>query len=152
MRLPMHTPRQIWYSRKVPALVGDLIDADPAQVGELVVELLNAIPDPGDDRADCAPRDAHEFGDRGLGRLGGQPGDLRIEVMGVTDLVAGPGNRRDRHPVGPTRHPRGVGFQVDLHRPGVQGSPTTSSRAGVVTRATSLTHATAVAYRRRRPH
>ena len=36
---------------------------------------LDVGPDPGDDRADGAPGDPHQLGDRGLGALGGKPGD-----------------------------------------------------------------------------
>ena len=133
------------------ALIGDLVDTDPSQVGELVVKLLNVIPDPGDDRSDRAPGNAHQFSDRALGCLGGQPGDLRVEVMSVTDLVTGPGHRRDCHPVGPTRHPGSVGFQVDLDGPDVQGLPATSPRASVIAWTTSLTRSAPVAHRSRRP-
>jgi hypothetical protein len=68
------------------------------------VELFGVIPDPGDDRSHRAPGNTHQLSDRALGGLGGQPGDPRVEVMGVADLVTGPGNSRHRDPVGATRY------------------------------------------------
>jgi hypothetical protein len=43
----------------VVALVGDLIDADPAQTSEQVDLTGGVGPDPGDDRSDGAPGDPH---------------------------------------------------------------------------------------------
>ncbi len=101
----------------VATLVGDLINPDPRQVGELVIDLLRVIPDSGDDRPDGAPRDPHQLGDRSLRRLGGKPRDLCIEAVGVTGLMPGPRNGRHGHTISPTRHPRSVGFQIHLNRP-----------------------------------
>ncbi len=67
----------------VATLVGDLINPDPPQVGELVMKLLRVIPDSGDDRPHRTPRDPHQLGDRGLRRLSRQPGNVRVEVMGM---------------------------------------------------------------------
>ena len=41
----------------VAALVGDLIDPEPGQAGEPVMQRLDIGPDPGDDRAHGAPGD-----------------------------------------------------------------------------------------------
>ncbi len=94
----------------VPALVGDLINPDPPEVGERVIELLRVIPDSGDDRPHRAPRDPYQLGDCGLRRLGGKPRDLRVEVVGVAGLVSGPRNSRHRDTMSPARHSRSVGF------------------------------------------
>jgi hypothetical protein len=50
----------------VAALVGDLVNADPAQVGEEVVTGRRVVLDPGDNRPHGPPRDPHELGDRGM--------------------------------------------------------------------------------------
>ncbi|MET3707855.1 hypothetical protein ABIB17_002495 [Arthrobacter sp. UYEF6] len=44
----------------------------------------------------CGP---HQGGDRGLGGLGGEPGDLSIEIMGVASLVPGPRDGCHAHAV-----------------------------------------------------
>src|SRR5450830_384046 len=122
----------------VSALIGNLIDPDPGEAGELVVQFLGISPNPGDDRADRAPRDPHQLRDRRLGRLRGQPRDLRIEVVGVTGPVPGPRHGRDAHPVDAARHPRRVGFQLDPNRSRVQRSPPSSTVALVISGATPL--------------
>lgn len=43
----------------VAALVGDLVNADPAQVGEEVVTGRRVVLDPGDNRPHGPPRDQH---------------------------------------------------------------------------------------------
>ena len=55
----------------VSAFVGNLVDTDPGQVGELVVQSLGISPNPGDDRPERAPRDPHQLRDRRLGGLRG---------------------------------------------------------------------------------
>src|SRR5262249_38256140 len=51
----------------VPLLVGQLVDADAAQVGQPVNDRLRVGADPGHDRPDRAPRHAGKLADRGLG-------------------------------------------------------------------------------------
>ena len=63
----------------VVALVGDLIDADPAQTGEPVDALLGVGPDPGHDRPDGAPGDPHQLAHRGFRTRHRQPGHRVIE-------------------------------------------------------------------------
>ncbi len=77
----------------VAALVADLINTDPPEVGERVMKFAGVIPDSGDDRPASASRDPHQLGDRCLGRLGGKPRDLCIEVVGVTGPDAWPTTR-----------------------------------------------------------
>ena len=107
----------------VAALVGDLIDSDPGQSGEPVVQRLDVVPDPGDDRPDGAPGDPHQLGHRALRTLGRQPGDLLVEHGGVTSGVPGPRHRPHRRPVLTAVHPRRVSLQLDLDRAQVQGPP-----------------------------
>ena len=116
----------------VALLVGDLIDADPSQAGEPVAEGLHVGPDPGDDRPDGAPGDAHQLGDRGLGALRGQPGHLLVEHHGVTGPVPGPRDGGHRGTVLAAGHPRGVGLEVDLHRAQIQRPPPPPTLATVV--------------------
>ncbi len=131
----------------VAALVGDLINPDPRQVGELVMKFAGVIPDSGDDCPDGAPRDPHQLGDRSLRRLGGKPRDLCIEVVGVTGLMPGPRNGRHGHTISPTRHPRSVGFQIHLNCPGIQRTPAPPPTAEVVSRTPSTARPASVPHR-----
>jgi hypothetical protein len=94
----------------VAALVTDLVNPDPGEAGELVELLLGIGPNPGDDRADGAPGDAHQHSDGGLGCLRGQPRDLVIEEQRVTALMPGPRHGGDRDAMHPAAHPRRRGF------------------------------------------
>jgi hypothetical protein len=58
----------------VPALVGDLVDPDPAQPVEPVDASVDVGVDAGDDRPDGAPRDPQQLADRRLGGSHRQPG------------------------------------------------------------------------------
>ncbi len=131
----------------VPTLVGDLINPDPLQVGELVMKFAGVIPDSGDDRPDGAPRDPHQLGDRGLRCLSRQLGNVRVEVMGMTGLVSGPRNGCDRDTVDTAGHPRRVGFQVDLDRPGIQRTPALPPTAEVVSRTPTTARPASVPHR-----
>jgi hypothetical protein len=74
---------------------GDLVDPDPSQAGELVELLLSVVPDPGDDGPDCASRDPHQHGDRGLRRLCGSHPTWSSKNKVVTTLMSGPRDSGD---------------------------------------------------------
>ena len=118
----------------LPALVGDLIDPDPPQVGEPVMHRLDVGPDPGDDRADGAPGDPHQLGDRALGALGSQPGDLLVEGVGMPGRVPGPRHRRHRRPMLATADPGRLGLEHGLDRAQVQCPPAAPPLATVIGR------------------
>jgi hypothetical protein len=59
---------------------------------------------PGDGRPDRPPGHLQQLGDRCLGGVCHQPGDLVVEVPGVTGPVAGPGHLGDRRAVFATAH------------------------------------------------
>ena len=136
----------------VPTLIGDFVHTDPGQIGEGVVKLHLVIPDPGDDRPHRPPRDPHQLRDRRLRRLRGQPGDLRVEQVGVTGLVPRPRDSRDRHPVDAAGYPRRIGFQLDPDRSGIQGPPPPATLALVIARAPPQALPTPAPHRPRRPH
>ncbi len=128
----------------VATLVGDLINPDPPQVGERVIELLHVTPDPGDDRPHRTPRDPHQLGDRGLRRLSRQPGNVRVEVMGMPGLMPCPRNGRDRDTMDTARHSRRVGFQIHLNRPAIKATPAPPPTARVVSRTPTVARPAAV--------
>jgi len=99
----------------VPAFVGDLVDADPGQPIQPVTQGLYVRPDPGDDRPDGAPGDAHQRSHRGLRALRRQPGDGLIEAECVSGAVPRPGHVRHHDPVLGAAHPGRVGFQEHPH-------------------------------------
>ena len=116
------------------------------------MQLLDVGPDPGDDRPHGAPGDPHQLGDRALGALGGQPGDLLIEPGGVSGAMTGPGHRADRGPVLAAVDPRCVGLEMDLDGAQVQRPPPTTSLATVVPRRPSLTSSAASSRTSRGPN
>jgi hypothetical protein len=116
------------------AFVGDLVDPDPPEVGEPVMDGLDVGPDPGDNRADGAPGDPHQLGDRGLGAHGGQPGDLLVEGVGVPGRVPGPRDGRNRRPMLAAADPGCLGFEDGLDRTQVQCPPAAPSLATVIGR------------------
>jgi hypothetical protein len=122
------------HHREIPvsALVGDLIDPDPGQPGEPVMQRLDIGPDPGDDRAHGAPGDPHQLSHRGLGALGRQPGDLLIEDQGVAGTVPGPLDRGHRGAVRGTVHPWCGCFQHDLDGAKIQRPPPAPSLTTVI--------------------
>lgn len=63
------------------------------RVGESVVEFLDVISDPDNNRAQGAPSDSHEFGDGAPKNLRDQPGDWCVKVTSVAVLVTNPGSR-----------------------------------------------------------
>ncbi len=100
-------------------------------------------PDPGDDRPDRPPRDAHQMRDRTLGRLRGQPGHRLIERHRVARTMPGPRHVRHDNTVLGAGHPRRVGLDHRLHRAQIQRPPAASSFTGVVPPAAALTDSTA---------
>jgi hypothetical protein len=116
----------------VVTLVGDLIDPDPGQAGEPVMQRLDVGPDPGDDRPHRAPRDPHQLRDRGLGALGRQPGDQVVEAEGVTRAVPSPRHRLHRDPVRQTAHPGRLRLQPDRDRAQIQAPPPPRALAPVI--------------------
>ena len=136
MRLPTHTPGQIWHSRKLPALVADLVDADAREVRERVTGRPAVSDDPCDDRSDAAPGDPHELCDRLLWRVRDEPGHLVVEVLGVPGAVAGPGDLGDRHPVGRAVDPRRVRLEVAAHDAQVERAPPPAPFSLVISRGT----------------
>ena len=66
---------------QVTAAVGDLVDPDPGQVGELIGHPACVGPDPGDDAAHGAPGDPHQLGGRLLRGLGTHTAQLPVKTM-----------------------------------------------------------------------
>ena len=116
----------------VPALVADLVDPDPRQAVEGIVRGPSVSDDPGDDRADGPPGDAHQLGDRGLRRVGDEPGNLVVEVPGVARAVAGPRHLGDGRAVRRAVHPGRVGLEEALNGPEVETPPPPPSLALVI--------------------
>lgn len=116
---------------------GDLVDPDPAQPVETVHGGVDVGLDPGDDRADRAPRHPHQFGDCGLGALHRQPGDGVVEGPGVTGTVTGPRDRHHRRAVYPAADAWGVGLEPHLLGPEVKGPPSPATLAPVIERGAS---------------
>ena len=73
-----------------------------------------------------------QLADGRLRGVGHQPGDLVVEVPGVTGSVAGPGHLGDRRAVFGTLHPGSVGLQVTEQHAEVQCPPVPSSHPLVV--------------------
>ncbi len=90
----------------VAALVGDLIDADPAQVREPVGLGLRVGDHPGHDRPDRAPGDPQQIPDRRLRAVRHQPRGGVIEGVGVTGAVPSPRDLRGNDPMLGAAHPR----------------------------------------------
>ena len=118
----------------VPALVGDLVDPDPAQPIEAVHDGVDIGVDPGDDRPDGPPCDPQELAHRRLRRAHGEPGGQVIEVPGVAGVVPGPRDRGDGRPVRSALDPGGVGLEEHLRRPEIQGPPPSTAFTVVVAR------------------
>lgn len=81
------------------------------------------------------PGNPHQLTDTTFRALRDQPGDLRVELAGVTGSMTSPRNLRDDHPVGWTRHPRSVGLKEHPSSSRVQAAPPTTSPAPVEPRA-----------------
>jgi hypothetical protein len=77
---------------------GDLIDADVDQPAQ-PVRIEHVRGHPLADRADRAPRDADEAGDRGLVGLGHQPRHQVLDVAGVAGPVSGEWHALHQQPV-----------------------------------------------------
>lgn len=117
----------------VAAPVGDLIDPDPGQPIERVPHRPGIRDNPTSDRPHSAPRDPHlQLDHRRLGDVGDQPGHPIIEDTAMTGAVTRPGHRSNCHTMVSTRHPRCVGFDEHLGRPGIQCPPAAPTLAVVV--------------------
>ena len=130
---PHHVPRVVVDQDGhvlLSAAVGDLVDADTSQAGEPVDPGVGVRLVAGDDRADRAPGGPHQLGGGGLGAFGGHPGDLPVEVAGVSGVVAGPGDGGDHHPVPLAGHTGCLGLQTELEAGGVQVPPAPPPRTG----------------------
>jgi hypothetical protein len=127
----------------VATLVGDLIDPDPVQPREPVVDRVDVGPDPGQDRSHRAPSDPHQLGDRRLRALRGQPGHLLVEHVGMTGAVARPGELSHRDAVDRAVHPWRVGLEKHLDRAQVEPSPASAPVPLVVPRRPTAARAAA---------
>jgi len=127
------------------AAVGDLVDPDPPQAIEPVgaCSCFGPVPDPRDDRADGAPRDPHQLSCGRPRCLGGQPGHLGVEGMGVPGAVRGPRHMAHNHAVFSAAHPWSVGLEHRDRGALIQRPPTPAATPGVVTGAGPSTSATA---------
>ena len=122
------------HHRQIPvvALIGDLIDADPAQTGEPVEALVGVGPDPGHDRPDGAPGDPHQLAHRGFRTGHRQPGHRVIEGVGVPGVVTRPRHQYHRRAMLGAVHPRRLGLQYHLHRAPIQAPPPAPTRTPVI--------------------
>ena len=87
-----------------------------------------------------------------FGGVGDEPGDLVVEVPGVTRAVAGPGHLGDGRAVGRAVHPRRVGLEEALHGPEVERPPPSTALALVITRSTDPAPSTTTLCRSPRSH
>ena len=115
--------------------VGDLVDPDPAQVGEYQAGLDQARGDPLQDVADAPPRDPHQVLDRRLRTLHGQPCDLLLEGPREPRPVPGPRHPLHHHPMLGAAHPTHLRFHPSPPAPDIQGSPSSRTAGRVVPRA-----------------
>ncbi len=118
-------------------LVGDFIDPDSPQPGEPVLDGIDVISNPGDDRTDGSPGDPHQLGHRGLGALGGQPSDLGVEGTGVAGGMASPRHRPHGRAVLAAVHSRGIGLKPDRDSAQAQGPPAAPTLTVVIVRCTT---------------
>jgi len=123
--------------------IGDLVDPDPFQPVERVTGGAGVGHDAGGDRADGAPRGAHQLDDGGLRRVRHQPRHLIIERFRVPRVVTSPRHPSDDHPMITAAHPWRVGLQEHTHGSCVQCPPPAPALTGVIAAATPP--ATAVA-------
>lgn len=117
----------------LPAPVGDLVDADPAQPAQPVMGGVEVRPDPGDDRPHGAPGNAHQVPRRTLGRLGGQPRDRLIERQRVPRAVPGPRHVRHHHAMRRAAHPRRASLHEHPNRAQIQTPPPPRPGTAVIT-------------------
>jgi hypothetical protein len=118
----------------MPALVGDLVEADPGQPLERVVEGTPVGDHPFDDGADALPSDAQQLAHRGFGGVGDQPGHGVVEITRVTGTMSGPGDLGDGRSVHRALHPRGIGLEEAPERPEIEGPPVAPPLALVIAR------------------
>jgi hypothetical protein len=136
----------------VVLLVRDLIDTDPPQAGQPVDGLAGVAGDPGHDRPDRAPRNAHQLTDGGPGRVHRQPRHLVIEGVGVPGAVTGPRHGDHGGSMLAAIHPRRVGLQLHPRRAGVQRPPPPPPLTRVIPRRPPATTAAALPGTLARPH
>ena len=118
----------------VPALVGDLVDPDPAQALEPIDGRVDVRVDAGDDRADGAPRDPQQLHHRALRCAHRQPSRHIVEVASVARAVTCPRHRGNRHAVRAAPNSRRGRFEEHLRRAEIERTPPTSTLTQVVTR------------------
>ena len=124
----------------------DLVDADPLELRERIGHQRPAVGHhPHHDPAHCPPAHAHEAADRRARALPGTPRGLVLEVAGVPGAVAGPGDARHHHAVGPAAHSRGVRLHQRLHRAQVERPPAPAALAAVITGGAPAAHPAAPA-------
>ena len=116
----------------VVALVGDLIDTDPAQIREPVDALFGVGPDPGHDRPHGAPGDPHQLAHRGFRARHRQPGHRVIEGKGVPGMMTRPRHRHHGRPMRGAVHPRRIGLQHHLHGAPIQAPPAAPTLTPVI--------------------
>jgi hypothetical protein len=75
----------------------DLVEPQAPQPGEQVALGLGVGHHARADPTDRAPRDPHQRGDRGLGRVDRQPRGLVLKAARELRVVARPRHRRDDH-------------------------------------------------------
>ena len=127
----------------VMTLVRDLVDADPAQIGEPIDGLVDVSPHPGHDRPDGAPRDPHQFAHRGFRARHRQPRDRVIEGKRVPGVMTRPRHRHHRRPMLGAVHPRRLSLQHHLHGAPIQAPPPATTLTPVIPRPPTATTAAA---------
>jgi hypothetical protein len=124
--------------------MADLIDPDPAQPGEQITARAGLGGDTRADRADRAPGDPHQLGDRPLGALDRQPRRLVLKAPGKARRVPGPRHRAHDHAMLVAAHPRRVRLDVRQRGSEVKRPPPASALAEIEPRATTPTHSAAI--------
>jgi hypothetical protein len=119
----------------------EVIDPDALQASEQVAlrDLLGG--DAFADRADRAPRDAHQLRHRLVGGVDRQPAALVLERDGEPRVMPRPRDRGHDHPMVLAVHPRRVGLQIRKRRPEVQRPPAPASLPAILPWAAPPAHA-----------
>jgi hypothetical protein len=116
----------------VAALVGDLVDPDPAEPVEPVNSSVDIGVDAGDDRPDGAPRDSRQLAHRGLRGSHREPSGQVVDVAGVPGGVARPRHRRHRRAVISTSDSGCVGLNEHLRGAEIQRPPPSTALTLVI--------------------